>query len=72
MHLRCFLLEKIVANYALIVFKIFGLKLRSCKFLTNLKSALICINLLNRVFDYDYLLLDLDFNILYHFQQPAL
>ena len=35
-------------------------------------APFIWINLLEKVFDYDYLLLDLDFNILYHFQQPVL
>ena len=32
MHLRCFFLVKIVAIYALLVCKIFGAKIRSCKF----------------------------------------
>ena len=32
MHLRCFFLVEIVANYALLMCKIFGPKIRSCKF----------------------------------------
>ena len=39
MHLCCFFLRKIVANYALLVCTIFGPKIRLCDFfLTNLRS----------------------------------
>ena len=38
MHLRCFFLVKIVANYALLVCKIFGPKIRSCKFFCQISS----------------------------------
>ena len=38
MQLRCFFLAKIVANYALLVCKIIGPKIRSCKFFCQISS----------------------------------